>query len=132
MKDNLSDMITRIRNAQHLKLKEVSLFWPTPKFCLKVLELLKKEGYIRGYKYIFENNKIITQVLLKYTPLQVPVIKKIKRVSTPGKRIYVKSKSFWKVNNGLGAYIISTTKGLYTDSENRFLNLGGEVLFYIE
>jgi len=132
MRDNLSDMITRIRNGQHSKLNEISLFWPTPKFCLKVLDLLKKQGYIRGYKYVIENNKALIKVLLKYTPLQVPVIKQIKRVSTPGKRIYVKSKSFWKINNGLGTYVISTSKGLYTDSENRVLNLGGEVLFYIE
>jgi small subunit ribosomal protein S8 len=132
MRDNISDMITRIRNGQKSKLFEVSLFWPTPKICLNILDLLKKEGYIRGYKKVNSNNKIYISVLLKYTEFQEPIIKKIERVSTPGKRIYVKSKSFWKINNGRGTFIITTPLGIHTDSENRFLNLGGEVLFYIE
>lgn len=132
MKDNISDMITRIRNGQKANLFEVSLFWPTPKICINILNLLKNEGYIRGHRKIILNNKECVSVLLKYTEFQEPIIKKIKRVSTPGKRIYVKSKSFWKINNGIGIYVVSTTKGLHTDTENRFLNLGGEVLFYIE
>ena len=132
MKDNFSDMITRIRNGQKAKLFEVSLFWPTPKICLNVLNVLKNEGYIRGYRKIVLNNKTFISVLLKYTALQEPIIKKIERVSTPGKRIYIKSKSFWKMNTGRGIFIVSTSKGLHTDSENRFLNIGGEVLFYVE
>jgi small subunit ribosomal protein S8 len=132
MKDNISDMITRIRNGQKSKLFEVILFWPTPKICLNILDILKNEGYIRGYRKIVSNNKTCISVLLKYTEFQEPVIKKIERVSTPGKRIFVKSKSFWKINNGRGIYIISTPLGLHTESENRFLNLGGEVLFYVE
>ena len=132
MKDNISDMITRIRNGQKAKLFEVLLFWPTPKICLNILDILKNEGYIIGYRKIVSNNKICISILLKYTEFQEPVIKKIERVSTPGKRIFVKSKSFWKINNGRGVYIISTPSGIHTDAENRFLNLGGEVLFYIE
>jgi small subunit ribosomal protein S8 len=132
MKDNISDMITRIRNGQNAKLYEIVLFWPTPKFCLRILDLLKTEGFIRGYRKIILNNKNCISVLLKYTENLEPVIKKIQRISTPGKRIFVKSKSFWKMNNGKGIYIVSTPKGLYTDNENRFLNQGGEVLFYIE
>ena len=133
MKDNISDMITRIRNGQKSKLFAITLFWPTPQICLDILDLLKNEGYIRGYKKIISNdNKIHILVLLSYTSFQEPLIKKIERVSKPGKRIYAKSKSFWKMNNGLGHYIVATPKGLHTDSENRFLNLGGEILFYIE
>ena len=132
MKDNISDMITRIRNGQKANLFEVLLFWPTPKICINILNLLKNEGYIRGYRNIIVNNKQCISVLLKYTEFQEPIIKKIRRVSTPGKRIYVKSKSFWKINNGIGVFIVSTPNGLHTDAENRFLNLGGEVLFYIE
>jgi small subunit ribosomal protein S8 len=94
MKDNISDMITRIRNGQSAKLNEVLLFWPTPKICIKILDLLKDEGYIRGYHKVISQNKICISVLLKYTEFQEPIIKKIERVSTPGKRIYVKSKSF--------------------------------------
>jgi small subunit ribosomal protein S8 len=132
MKDNISDMITRIRNGQKAKLFSISLFWPTPKICFRILELLQQEGYIRGHNKVIVNNKECGSVLLKYTEFQEPIIKKIERVSTPGKRIYIKSKSFWKLNNGKGIYIISTPSGLYTDSENRFLNLGGEVLLYVE
>lgn len=132
MKDNISDMITRIRNGQKAKLGEIVLFWPTPKICINILDLLKKEGFIRGYKKTVLNEKNCISILLKYTTFNEPVIKRIERVSTPGKRIYVKSKSFWKINNGRGIYIISTPIGIHTDSENRFFNLGGEVLFYIE
>ena len=132
MKDNVSDMITRIRNGQKAHLLEIELFWPTPKICIKILEILKTEGFIRGFKKKILNNKIIISVLLKYSEINEPSIKKIERVSTPGKRIYVKSKSFWKINTGQGVYIISTPIGIQTDSTNRFLNLGGEVLFYVE
>ena len=132
MRDNISDLLTRIRNGQRAKLYEIVLFWPTPKVCLNILDLLKNEGFIRGYKKTLHNNKQTITVLLKYTYLNEPLIKKIERVSTPGKRIFVKSKSFWKINTGQGVYIISTPMGIQTDSTNRFLNLGGEVLFYIE
>ena len=132
MRDNISDMITRIRNGQKAHLFEITLFWPTPQICIKILNILKAEGFIRGYKQITENGKTVVLVLLKYTEFNTPLIKKIERVSTPGKRIYVKSKSFWKLNTGKGVYIISTPIGIHTDTTNRFLNLGGEVLFYIE
>ena len=132
MRDNISDLLTRIRNGQRAKLYEIVLFWPTPKVWLNILDLLKNEGFIRGYKKTLHNNKQTITVLLKYTYLNEPLIKKIERVSTPGKRIFVKSKSFWKLNTGRGVYVVSTSTGLHTDTENRFLNLGGEVLFYIE
>lgn len=132
MKDNISDMITRIRNGQKAHLFEIKLFWPTSKICIEILNLLQIEGFIRGYKKIIDKDKTIITVLLKYTEFNEPLIKKIERVSTPGKRIYIKSKSFWKLNSGRGLYIISTPQGIQTDSTNRFLNLGGEVLFYIE
>lgn len=132
MRDNISDLLTRIRNGQHAKLYEIVLFWPTPKVCLNILDLLKNEGFIRGYKKTLHNNKQTVTVLLKYTYLNEPLIKKIERISTPGKRIFVKSKSFWKLNTGRGIYVVSTPIGLQTDTVNRFLNLGGEVLFYIE
>jgi small subunit ribosomal protein S8 len=132
MKDNISDMITRIRNGQKAHLFEVDLFWPTPKVCIKILDILKTEGFIRGYTNKIINNKKVISVMLKYSEINEPSIKKIERISTSGKRIFVKSKSFWKINTGQGVYIISTPMGIQTDSTNRFLNLGGEVLFYIE
>ena len=69
MKDNISDMITRIRNGQKAKLFEIVLFWPTPKICLNILDLLKNEGFISGYKKVALNNKTYIYVLLKYTEL---------------------------------------------------------------
>lgn len=132
MKDNISDMLTRIRNGQKAHLLEISLFWPTPKKCLDLLNVLEKQGFIRGFKKIILNDKTIIVVLLKYTDFQNPVIKRIERISTPGKRLFSKSKNFWKINNGKGTLIISTPKGLLTDNEARFYNIGGELICYVE
>jgi len=132
MKDNISDMLTRIRNGQKANLLEIELFWPTPKFCIKILELLQKEGFIRGIRFTVINDKRFVTVLLKYSEIQKPVIKKIERISKPGKRIFSTSKLFWKINNGKGIFLISTPKGLITDNIARLWNLGGEVICYIE
>lgn len=132
MKDNISDMLTRIRNGQQSKMYQIVLFWPTPKICIKILDILKNEGFIRGYSTIYIKNKKSIIVFLKYTSLKKPLINKIKRISTPGRRVYVKSNAFWKINNGIGVYLVTTSTGIKTDVENRFLNQGGEVLFYIE
>jgi small subunit ribosomal protein S8 len=132
MKDNISDMLTRIRNGQKAHLLEIPLFWPTPKVNLQILKILEQEGYIRGFKKEIFNEKLCIFVLLKYTEFQQPVIKKIERISKPGKRIFCKTKNFWKLNNGSGVLVISSPIGLITDSTARKLNLGGEILFYIE
>jgi len=92
MTDILSDMLTRIRNGQKASLVEVLLFNPMPTRCRQVLILLQKEGFILGFKNVVINNKEYVSVLLKYTLNNVPLITKIKRVSTSGKRIYCKSK----------------------------------------
>jgi small subunit ribosomal protein S8 len=92
MRDNLSDMITRIRNGQKTGNSEILLYKPTPNFCLNILTLLENEGFIRGFRKIISNNQLQYVVLLKYTLNNEPVIKKIERVSTPGKRIYIRSK----------------------------------------
>ena len=132
MKDNISDMLTRIRNGQKAQLLEIPLFWPTPQNIIKILQIFQKEGYIRGYKKELVKDKICIFVLLKYTEYQQPVIKKIERISKPGKRFFCKSKNFWKLNNGNGTLIISSSIGLITDNYARKLNIGGEVLCYIE
>lgn len=131
MIDNISDMLTRIRNGQQAKLFEINLYSPAPKICLKILNLLYKEGYIRGFKTIFFNNKLYIKVLLKYTIAGDPTIKKIWRISKPGCRIYTSIKSLWKVNSGLGVFILSTNKGVLTDEDARALNVGGEVVCYV-
>jgi len=94
MKDNISDMITRLRNGQKAKLLYVDLFWPTPKNCLKILDILKKEGFIKEYIYISKIlNKKIVRVFLKYSKNQTPLITKINRISTSGKRIYIRAQN---------------------------------------
>ncbi len=132
MKDNLSDMITRISNGQKAKLLEISLFWPTPNYCINLLKVMQKEGFIRGFKKIVINDKKLILVLLKYTSLQTPLIRRIERVSKPGQRIFSRTQTLWKINNGQGIMIISTSKGFLTDTEARNLSLGGEVICYIE
>jgi small subunit ribosomal protein S8 len=132
MKDNISDMLTRIRNGQKANLLEVPLFWPTPNFCIDLLTLFQREGYIRGFNKKIINNKEYFTILLKYTDQNRPLIQKIIRISKPGKRIYSTGKTVWKVNNGKGIYIFSTPYGLMTDNNARHYNIGGEIICYIE
>ena len=124
--DPTSDMITRIRNAQMRLSRNVII--PNSKFRLKILEVLKQEGYISDYKFLSDsNNKDILSVDLKYSN-GLPVIKEIKIVSKPGRRIYTKADSIPKIQNGLGLAILSTSKGIMTDSEARNQNVGGEII----
>ena len=132
MKDNISDMLARIKNGQKSKLFEVDLFTPTPLVCINILNVLYKQGYIRGLKKVYKNDKKYIKVLLKYDFQGEALIKNIKRISKPSRRVYVSIKSLWKVNTGAGIFILSTPKGILTDNEARFLNIGGEVLFYID
>lgn len=132
MKDNISDMLTRIRNGQKANLLEITLFWPTPQVCINLLNIFQKEGFIRGFKKTYINGKTNVIVLLKYTDTQMPVINKIERISKPGCRYYISVKSLWKMNNGKSVGFISTPKGIVTDIQARNLNLGGELLCFIE
>jgi len=124
--DPISDMITRIRNAQMRLLNNVKI--PNSKFRTKILEVLKQEGYISDYKYLSSsNNKGNLSVDLKYYN-GLPVIKEIKIVSKPGRRVYAKANSIPKIQNGLGLSIISTSKGIMTDNDARSQNIGGEII----
>ena len=124
--DPIGDMFTRIRNGQMRKLITIDV--PASNFRLKILEVLKTEGYINNY-FIEkkENNKKNLKVDLKYYE-GLPVIKEIKRVSKPGRRIYSKAVSIPKIQNGLGLAILSTPKGVMSDNEARKNNLGGEII----
>ena len=124
--DPIGDMFTRIRNGQMRKLTTIDV--PASNFRLKILEVLKTEGYINNY-FIEkkENNKKNLKVDLKYYE-GVPVIKEIKRISKPGRRIYSKAVSIPKIQNGLGLAILSTPKGVMSDNEARKNNLGGEII----
>ena len=124
--DPIGDMITRIRNAQMRLLSNVKI--PASKFRAKILDVLKKEGYISDYKIINDSKNIESlSVDLKYSNGS-PVIKEINRVSKPGRRIYAKAGSIPKIKNGLGLAIVSTSKGIMTDNEARNKNIGGEIL----
>ncbi len=124
--DPIGDMITRIRNAQMRLLGTVNI--PNSKFRAKILEVLKHEGYISDFKLVTnEKNINILTVNLKYTDGS-PVIKEIKRVSKPGRRIYARADSISKIQNGLGLSIVSTSKGIMTDNDARNKKIGGEII----
>ena len=124
--DPVGDMFTRIRNGQLRSLSKVEI--PSSKFRLKILGVLKNEGFISNY-YIEkkENNKSSLIVDLKYYE-GTPVIKEIKRVSKPGRRVYSRADSIPRIQNGLGVAILSTNKGVMSDIDARKNNIGGEVI----
>ena len=126
MSDPLGDMLTRIRNAQSAKKKEV--ISPASRLRESVLEVLKKEGYILGYeKYNVRDGIDELRIQLKYFE-GASVINEIYRVSTPGRRVYSSVKDLPRVYNGLGISIISTPQGVMSDNEARKANVGGEIL----
>ena len=124
--DPISDMITRIRNAQLRTLNTVSI--PSSKFRAKILDVLKEEGYISDYKTLTDKkNKIFLLVDLKYYNGS-PVIKEIRRISKPGRRIYTRADSIPKIKSGLGIAIVSTSMGIMSDNDARLKNIGGEII----
>jgi small subunit ribosomal protein S8 len=125
MTDPISDMLTRIRNA-HLRNK-AKVTVPPSKLRERVLEVLHKEGYIRGFAVIEKDGKSEIEVELKYFD-GLPAIKEIDRVSKPGRRVYASVETLPSVFNGLGISILSTPKGVMSDSDARAQNVGGEVL----
>jgi small subunit ribosomal protein S8 len=126
MSDPISDMLTRVRNAQLAEKAMVSM--PSSKIKVAIAEVLKEEGYVDGYTVIAgDGGKSTLQIGLKYYSGR-PVIEKIQRISRPGLRIYKGSDDIPKVMNGLGIAIVSTSKGLMTDRKARANGIGGEVL----
>ena len=126
MTDPLGDMITRIRNAQLRKKSKVAT--PASKLRGNLLDVLKSEGYIRGYSKVeFDGGKSEFEIELKYYDGE-PVIREISRVSKPGRRVYTSVDAIPRVANGLGITILSTPKGVMADHAARDENVGGEVL----
>jgi len=126
MNDPLGDMLTRIRNAQ-LRGKS-TVRTPASKVRAWVLDVLADEGYIRGYEKVTDaNGHPALEIALKYYEGQ-PVIKDLKRVSTPGRRVYAGATEIPQVRQGLGVSIVSTSKGVMSDAAARQANVGGEVL----
>jgi small subunit ribosomal protein S8 len=124
--DPLGDLIARINNAQMRKKPKVST--PNSRLRVSVLDVLKNEGYIRGYSTVeHKDGRSEVEVELKYHEGE-PVIREMSRVSKPGRRVYVAVRNLPRINNGLGVAILSTPKGVMADHDARDANVGGEVL----
>src|ERR1700745_3292861 len=129
MNDPLGDMIARIHNAQMRSKSKVSS--PASRLRVSVLDVLKTEGFIRGYAAVgHSSGHKELEIELKYFD-GAPVIREISRVSKPGRRVYASVKNLPRVNNGLGISILSTPKGIMADHEARDANVGGEILFTV-
>ncbi|MCU9594045.1 30S ribosomal protein S8 [Caldibacillus thermolactis] len=129
MTDPIADLLTRIRNANMVR--HESLEVPASKLKKDIVEILKREGFIRDAEYIEDNKQGIIRIFLKYGPNNERVITGLKRISKPGLRVYAKADEVPKVLNGLGIAIISTSSGVLTDKEARAQKVGGEVLAYV-
>jgi small subunit ribosomal protein S8 len=125
MNDPLGDLLTRIRNAQLRNKSKVSS--PNSRLRESVLEVLKTEGYIRGYAVVEKDGRSEIEIELKYFDGE-PVIREIERVSKPGRRVYTSVRNMPLINNGLGVTIVSTPKGVMADHDARDANVGGEIL----
>ena len=126
MTDPIADMLTRIRNALTAKHETVEV--PASKIKVAIAEILVKEGYVKGFEVVDGN----VQNTLKYAPVKgQKVVTGLKRVSTPGLRVYAGVDNLPKVLNGMGIAILSTSKGILTDKEAKAQHVGGEVLAYV-
>lgn len=126
MTDPLADMLTRIRNAGMVKFETVEM--PLSKVKTGVAAILKKEGFINDYQVLDTDTQGVLRIEMKYDQNNERIITNLKRVSKPGRRIYVKHDKIPKVMSGLGIAIISTSKGIFTDKEARAMKIGGELL----
>ena len=128
--DTISDILTRIRNANMVKHQIVQI--PSTKMSIAIAQILKEEGFIEDFESYSENNKKYLLISLKYFgKSRQSVISKIKRISKPGSRVYTSAKQLPRVLDNLGIAIISTSKGVMTNLKAKELGIGGEVLCYI-
>ena len=125
LSDPIGDMLARIKNSQVRNHKKVQL--PSSKFKVKIIEVLKSEGYIIDFKVDNDEKKPNLEINLKYN-LGNPVISNIERISKPGRRIFSSAESLPKINNGLGIAIVSTPKGVMSDVDARKQKIGGEII----
>jgi small subunit ribosomal protein S8 len=127
--DPIADMLTRIRNANQMRYKEVEV--PASKIKIEIARILKEEGFISDYKIKKNDVQSIIVLNLKYGDKKERVITGLKRISKPGLRVYAKAQELPRVLNGLGIAIVSTSHGVMTDKDARNQSLGGEVMAYI-
>jgi len=126
MTDPIADMLTRIRNANMVKLQKVDI--PSSNLKVNIATVLKQEGFIKNYKVISDNLQGVLRVYLKYIDEKDSVINEIKRISKPGGRVYKKAEDIPVVKNGVGVAILSTSRGIITDSAARKAGIGGEII----
>lgn len=129
MTDPIADMLTRIRNALQARKEEVDI--PSSNMKRKIAEVLKEEGFIKGFKVIPDGKQGVLRVFLKYDEEGLPVISGLKRVSKPGRRVYVSKEEIPRVMGGLGIAILTTSRGVMTDKKARKVGVGGEVICYV-
>jgi len=126
LSDPIADMLTRIRNANSARSEKVDI--PASRMNEDIANVLRREGYIVDYKFIDNRKQGILRILLKYGPGQERVVRGLRRVSRPGRRVYRKADEVPRVMGGLGIAVVSTPKGVLTDKESREANVGGEIL----
>ena len=127
--DPIADFLTCIRNSLHAKKRHVDI--PSSNMKRAIAEVLHKERFIRGFKVIEDSKQNVIRIYLKYTPAERPVIQGLKRISTPGRRIYVHKDELPRVLGGLGTAVLTTTQGVLTDKEARQAGLGGEIICHV-
>jgi small subunit ribosomal protein S8 len=126
MTDPIADLLTRIRNAGRARHPKLDI--PSSNLKVAIAESLKDLGYIKNYKLVSDDKQGMLRIYLKYDDDNLHVIHEIKRVSTPGRRVYVGSDDIPRVKNGLGAAILSTSQGVLSDGAAREAKIGGEVI----
>lgn len=131
MANTLAKFLSKINNARQSNLKDVYFNYPISNKCIKILDILYKQGYIKSFTIkndLTDSNKTNIHVLFKFDQNGKNVINYLNQISTSNRRIYVSINSLWKVKKGNGCFIISTPKGIMTDFDARILKLGGELL----
>jgi len=126
MTDPIADLLTRIRNANQNGFAKLEV--PSSTFKVEIVRVLKEEGYIKDYRVLKDTGRAVIKISLKYADKEERVIKTIKKISKPSRRVYVGKDDIPKVMNGLGVSIISTPKGVMSDRQARRAGVGGEVI----
>ena len=129
MTDPIADMLTRIRNASKAKHEKVDI--PSSKMKVEIAKILKDEGFVKNVKLVKDRRQGLIRVYLKYTEDDAPVLQGLKRISTPGCRVYTGNAAISKVLDGLGTAILSTSKGIQTGKQAKKNNVGGEVICHV-
>jgi small subunit ribosomal protein S8 len=129
MTDSISDMLTRIRNANMIKAEKVDI--PASKLKIEITKILKDKGFVKGYKVLKDKKQGILRVSLKYTSGGEKLISGLKRISKPSRRVYVGRDEVPSVMGGFGIAVLSTSKGIFADDMCRREGVGGEVLCHV-